>query len=260
MPSIKHPTSFTINEKNYSNIMVERDDSIACQQNSKEPETKKQTNHNHRTKNLTGNKEADKNNRQQYQENKILQLELGQQQRRNTTQVDSKEEPLQDKVMTKQKNKKANIIGDSMIKKIDRYLLTSSINHKYLVKVRSFLAAKTVDMFGFVKPIQRDLDPEAYVIHMKSEICSEEICSEIFWLIEDLKTENNTIVVSTIVPRGDAYNTKVEKVNTLLKEFCENNGIYTISHDNVNVKKHLNKRKLHLNDKSISSFVFYRFF
>ena len=71
--------------------------------------------------------------------------------------------------MTKQKNKKANIIGDSMIKKIDRYLLTSSINHNYLVKVRPFLAAKTVDRFGFVKPVQRDLDPEAYVIHMKSE-------------------------------------------------------------------------------------------
>ena len=39
------------------------------------------------------------------------------------------------------------------------------------------------------------------------------------------------IEVSTIVPRGDAYNTKVEKVNTLLKEFLENNGIDTISHE-----------------------------
>ena len=33
-----------------------------------------------------------------------------------------------------------------MIEKIDGYLLTSSINHKYHVKVRPFLAAKTVDM------------------------------------------------------------------------------------------------------------------
>ena len=35
----------------------------------------------------------------------------------------------------------------------------------------------------------------------------------------------------------------------------ENNGNDTISHDNINVKKHLNKGKLHLNDKGISSFV-----
>ena len=53
---------------------------------------------------------------------------------------------------------------------------------------------------------------------------------------------------------GDAYNTKAEKVN-LLKEFCEDNSIDTISHDNINVEKHLNKGKLHLNDKGIASFV-----
>ena len=49
-------------------------------------------------------------------------------------------------------------------KKIDRYLLTSSIKHKYLVKVKPFLPVKTVDMFDYVKAIERDLDPEAYVI------------------------------------------------------------------------------------------------
>ena len=40
-----------------------------------------------------------------------------------------------------------------MIEKIDGYLLTSSINYKYLVKVRPFLAARIVDMFDYVKPI-----------------------------------------------------------------------------------------------------------
>ena len=50
--------------------------------------------------------------------------------------------------------------------KIDGYLLTSSINHKYLVKVRPFLAAKFVDMFDYVKPVQTDLNPEAYVTHI----------------------------------------------------------------------------------------------
>ena len=83
----------------------------------------------------------------------------------------------------------------------------------------------------------------------------DEIFSEILRLIKELKTDKNKIVVSTIVPRGDAYNTQAKKVNTMLKEFCENNGIDTVSHDNINVKKLLNKGKLHLNDKGISSFV-----
>ena len=71
----------------------------------------------------------------------------------------------------------------------------------------------------------------------------------------ELKTDNNKTFVSTIVLRGENYNLKVEKVNTLVKEFCENNGIGTISHDNINVKKHLNKGKLRLNDRGISNFV-----
>ena len=71
----------------------------------------------------------------------------------------------------------------------------------------------------------------------------------------ELKTDNNKTFVSTIVLRGENYNLKVEKVNTLVKEFCENNGIDTISHDNINVEKHLNKGKLHLNDRGISNFV-----
>ena len=39
-------------------------------------------------------KEADKNNKQQFQENKMLQLEQEQHQRKNTTQVNSKEKNI----------------------------------------------------------------------------------------------------------------------------------------------------------------------
>ena len=109
-----------------------------------------------------------------------------------------------------------------MIKKIDGYLPTSSINHKYLMKVRPFLPAKSVDMFDYVKPIQRDLDPEAYVFHigtndLPTDKTSDEISSEILRLIKQFKMDKNKIVLSTIVPRGDVFNTNVEKVNTLPK-------------------------------------------
>ena len=70
-----------------------------------------------------------------------------------------------------------------------------------------------------------------------------------------LKINKNQIVILIIVPRGGACNTKIEKVNSLLKEFCENNGIDLILNYNINVKRQLNKRKQHLNDAGISRFV-----
>ena len=52
---------------------------------------------------------------------------------------------------------KVFIIGDSMIKKLDRYLLTNSIKHKYPVKVRPFFAAKAVDMFDYQNQFKETL-------------------------------------------------------------------------------------------------------
>ena len=67
---------------------------------------------------------------------------------------------------TNNMKKKVFIIRDSVIEKVDGYLLTNSIKHKYLVKVRPFLAAKAANMFGYVKPIQRDFDPDTCNLHI----------------------------------------------------------------------------------------------
>ena len=75
----------------------------------------KKKNHNHQTNDLPRSEETDKNNRKQYPENKILQFEQELLQQRNTKLENSKERPLQDQIMTKQKKKKVIIIGDSMI-------------------------------------------------------------------------------------------------------------------------------------------------
>ena len=53
-----------------------------------------------------------------------------------------------------------------MIKKTDGYLLTSSVNHRCIVKVRSFFSAKTVDMLDYIKPMQRDFNPNVYILHV----------------------------------------------------------------------------------------------
>ena len=66
------------------------------------------------------------------------------QQQRNTSQLKPKEKPLNNVVnemSTNNMKKTVFIIRDSMIKKVHGYLLTNSIKHKYLVKVRPFLAA-----------------------------------------------------------------------------------------------------------------------
>ena len=62
------------------------------------------------------------------------------------------------------------------------------------MKVIPFLAAKSVDMLDYVKPIKRDLDPEAYGIHIGTNDLGtvktpDEIFSEMLRLIKELKTD-----------------------------------------------------------------------
>ena len=59
----------------------------------------------------------------------------------------------------------------------------------------------------YVEPIQRDLDQEAYVIHISTNDLTagttpEEICSEILRLIKELKTDKNKIITSFIFFEG----------------------------------------------------------
>ena len=48
------------------------------------------------------------------------------------------------------------ILGDSMIKKLNRYFLTKKVRHKYLIKVRPFSDAKVSCTVDHVKPTLRD--------------------------------------------------------------------------------------------------------
>ena len=96
-----------------------------------------------------------------------------------------------------------------MVKKIDGYLLTSSINHRYIVKVRPFLSAKTIDMVDYIKPTQRDFNPDIYLLQVgtndlpPSNKSPEQISLDILNLANSLKLENNTNIVSSIVPGDD---------------------------------------------------------
>ena len=43
------------------------------------------------------------------------------------------------------------ILGESMMKDVDGYLLKGSINRKFIVKVRPFSSAKTIDLEDYTR-------------------------------------------------------------------------------------------------------------
>ena len=140
------------------------------------------------------------------------------------------------------------IIGDSLIKKIDGYLLTSSLKHQYLVKTRPFSTAKTIDMYHYIKPAQRDFKPEIFIFHVGTDgpplnQSPKEISEDIVTLTESMKTENIKIIISSIVCRADSFREKFDEVNFYLKEVCVEKDIAIITHSNISLKRHSNKSK-----------------
>ena len=66
-----------------------------------------------------------------------------------------------------EKHKKfAFIRGVSTVKDVDRYLLIASINRKFILKIRPFSSAKTLDMQDYIKPTKREFDHFFYIMHI----------------------------------------------------------------------------------------------
>ena len=53
-----------------------------------------------------------------------------------------------------------------------------------------------------------------------------------------MKTENNKIIVSSIVCRADSFREKIGKVSAHLDEICAEKDIAIITHSNINPKSH----------------------
>ena len=98
------------------------------------------------------------------------------------------------------------ILGDSIVKKLNGYLLTRKIKQKHLVKVRSFSGAKISCMTDHVKPTLRDINPDHIILHadtndLRTENTSSQIAKATIDLVTLLKNDDNTVTVSGIVPR-----------------------------------------------------------
>ena len=95
------------------------------------------------------------------------------------------------KVNTNKSKRYALIIGDSKLKKTDGYLLTNSINHKFIVKTRVCPAAKTEDVKDYIKTTKRDFDPDLYIFHAGTNDLyldkpDAEIATDIMIVVESL--------------------------------------------------------------------------
>ena len=79
-----------------------------------------------------------------------------------------KDKPLPISKPTKLQKSEQSVftIEDSMIKKVNEYLLTSSLKHQYLVKRRPFSTAKSIDIYDYLKPTQKDFKQEIFILHL----------------------------------------------------------------------------------------------
>ena len=74
-----------------------------------------------------------------------------------------------------------------MVKKLNGYLLTKKVRHKFLVKVRPFSGAKVSCMVDHVKPTIRDFKPYHVILHTgTNDLHSEKTANQIARSVTEL--------------------------------------------------------------------------
>ena len=159
---------------------------------------------------------------------------------------------------SKEKNEKSIfVIGDSMLKQLNGWEMSKKLNANCKMFVKTFLGAKTICMHDYVKPSVRS-SPNHIILHvgtndLSSDKSSEEIARSIIDFATSIKNEKHDVSVSNIIIRAD--NKKLEekrcKVNSFLGKLCKEKNFYLIDHSTRIKRNHLNKGKLHLNQKGI---------
>ena len=106
-------------------------------------------------------------------------------------------------------------------------------------------------MHDHVKLTIRDVNPDHIILHcgtndLNSERTASQIVRSIIELALSLKSKNNKISVSLIVPRNDNLNNKASEVICRLVHMCAERNIPYIGHINsIQPENHFNESKLH---------------
>ena len=144
-----------------------------------------------------------------------------------------------------------------MVKHLNEWEMSKKLSANWKVFVKAFSGAKTICMNDYVKPLVRS-SPDHFTLHIGtndplSDKSSEEIARSIIIidLVTSIKNEKRDVTISNIIIR--ANDKKLEekrcKLNSFLGKLCKEKNYYLIVHFTRIKRNHLNKRKLHLNQK-----------
>ena len=112
------------------------------------------------------------------------------------------------------------ILGDSMMKKLNGFLLTRKLSH-----TQPFSSAKVRCMHDHVKPTVRHINPDHIILyyganHLSSDRTASQIARSIIQVAFSLKSQDNKISIFLIVPRNENLNNKGNEVNSRLIHMC----------------------------------------
>ena len=150
----------------------------------------------------------------------------------------------------------------------NKFFITKTIRHKYIVKVRPFSLPKVRYMYDHNKPTIRDVKLQNITFHVKTyDLNFKKESSQVTKPIIDptvfLKTRANIITISLITLLSNDLNNKANKVNNSLFNMCNKRHVPVIGHGRtIHRNVHLKKSALHLNKcgtkvfaKNVSSYL-----
>lgn len=158
----------------------------------------------------------------------------------------------------KKKGKRSiTILGDSMVKELNPWLMQKKMNNKAdKIYSHAFSGAKIDQMHHFANAFM-PLDPNLVILHvgtnnLRESTSAENIANDIVKLASSLKNDNNDIMVSSIIDRKDNVREKARQVNNFLKIKCDELNLPYIKHDNITSDTHLKPKGVHLNKTGTS--------
>ena len=161
--------------------------------------------------------------------------------------AESGDKSVKRKGKSKHNNNKNGIykIGDSMLRSIKGIDLKKEAKSKTPIYVKCFPGARTDCMHSYSWPTMKR-NPSRVILHagtndLQSDNTALEIANEIINLSKKLKSINNDVIISGIIPRRDKWNEKAKDVNMKVRNDCLNLNIGFIDHNNINIERDLNK-------------------
>ena len=142
-----------------------------------------------------------------------------------------------------------------MVKHINEWKISKRLQSDCKVYVKQFSGARTKCMKDYMKPSLRE-NPDHFILHvgtndLNTERSPELIAKSIVGLAKTLKGNSCDVSVSDIIVRTDNSNLNEKRfeVNAHLTEMFKERKLNLINHLKKIKPNHLNRGKLHLNQK-----------